>query len=67
MQPGIPGGAGAGSSSAFGGSAGGWSGGFAALFVAFTALALCVAGARVSPAPARWRPVAFISLLERPG
>jgi hypothetical protein len=67
MQPGSPGGAGAGSSSAFGGSAGGWSGGFAALFVVFTALALCVAGSRVSPAPARWRPVAFISLLERPG
>jgi hypothetical protein len=37
------------------------------LLVALTALALCVAGSRVCPAPARWRPVAFISLLERPG
>jgi hypothetical protein len=64
--PGAPGGAGTGSSSAFGGTGGGSFGGFGAVLLSFFVLALC-ASSRLLLTPAVWRPVAFISLLERPG
>jgi hypothetical protein len=65
--PGAPGApAGAGPSSAFGGASGGSPGGLALLVLSFVTLVLG-ASYRLSLGPAVYRPLAFISLLERPG
>jgi hypothetical protein len=67
--PGVPvaaGGFGAGSAAGVGGGAGGWAGGPGALLFGFFVLALC-AGYRFVFAAAGFRPVAFVSLVERPG
>jgi hypothetical protein len=66
LAPAAPGGIGAGSAAGSGGSAGGWSGGPGALLLSLFALALC-AGYRFLLAPAGFRSVALVSLVERPG
>jgi len=64
VAPAAPTGAGSGAS--VGGGLGGWSGGPGALLLALFVLALCGAY-RFLFAPAVYRPVAFVSLVERPG
>jgi hypothetical protein len=67
VSPGVPGLAGSGSPWASGAAGGGGSGGgIAGLLMAFGALALGAASRFILPT-VRIRPVAFISLLERPG
>jgi hypothetical protein len=66
MTPSAPGGAGAGVAAGVGGFGGGWSGGPGLLLFALFAVALCAAS-RLVLAPAGFRPVVFVSLLERPG
>ena len=63
IAPGAPGAA---SAPAFGGAGGGWSGGPGALLIGFCLLTLW-AFSRAYVVSPRWRPTAFISLLERPG